>query len=119
MTSALLDQQPRPRFWSLAIFVLLIHLALTSLILFAGQDEQGLEISQIVFAALLPLIYLIVRFSVQPYLSDFVFSCLFLLCWLTSAVLWSGIVAGSVVALQRLKAKSSNQSLQPTAPPRH
>src|SRR6266446_453294 len=115
MTSPLLDPQPKPTFVSLAVFVFVVHIAISVLVWFSGGDERPLDVPEFAFKALFLPVYLLITSSFYRDLSESVSVSLFFLCWLLSAVLWSFLVAGLVVALQRFRTKSSNQTLQPTA----
>jgi hypothetical protein len=120
VTSPLLKAQPKRTFVSLAVFVFIAHTVISVLVWFSAGDERPLEISESMFKLLFFPLYLLITSSFYhdlPYrnLPESLSGTIVFLCWLLSAVLWSVLIAASVVAVQRLHTKSSNQTLQPTA----
>src|SRR3954468_16966755 len=112
MTASLLGKQPRSTFISDAVFVFGCHLLITFL-MWRGSPESDVETTGLAAMALLfPLYFL------QTYIdfsSDTLTAVAVIFLWLFSALVWSVLVAGLVAALERLRIKSSNQALQPTA----
>ena len=112
MTASLLGKQPRSTLLSVAVFVFVVHLLITFL-MWLGSPESDVETTGLAAMALLfPLYFL------QTYIdfsSDTLAAVAVIFLWLFSALVWSVLVAGLVAALERLRIKSSNQALQPTA----
>ena len=113
MTTPIVETLRKPTFLSVAGFVFFAHLVLTFLLWLGSGDGELSGTAELAAKALLFPGYLL-----SPYI-DFssdalAFSCA-IACWLLSAVLWSAVIAGLVMACQRLHTKSSNQALQPTA----
>jgi hypothetical protein len=112
MTASLLGKQPRPTFLSLAVFVFVVHLLITFL-MWLGSPESDVETTGLVAMALLFPLYFLQTYV--DFSSDTLAAVAVIFFWPFSALVWSVLVAGLVATLQRLRIKSSNQTLQPTA----
>jgi len=112
MTASLLGKQPRSTFLSVAAFVFVVHLLITFLI-WLGAAESDVETTGLAAMALVFPLYFLQTYV--DFSSDKLAAVVVIFLWLFSALVWSVLVAGLVAALQRLRIKSSNQELQPTA----